>query len=65
MEFNSKLFFCALGLAFILEALPYTLFPDQMRRILQSLGEEGAPGLRRMGLFSLAAGLAVLWCTLG
>ena len=55
MEFNSKLFFSALGLAFILEALPYTLFPERMRQVLQTLGEEGASGLRRMGLFSLAA----------
>lgn len=53
MEFNSKLFFSALGLAFILEALPYTLFPERMRQVLQTLGEEGASGLRRMGLFSL------------
>ena len=65
MEFNSKLFFSALGLAFILEPLPYTLFPDRMRQVLQTLGEEGASGLRRMGLFSLAAGLIVLWLTLG
>ena len=64
MEFNSKLFFSALGLAFILEALPYTLFPERMRQVLQTLGEEGASGLRRMGLFSLAAGLIVLWLTL-
>ena len=64
MEFNSKLFFSALGLAFILEALPYTLFPERMRQGLQTLGE-GASGLRRMGLFSLAAGLIVLWLTLG
>ena len=65
MEFNSKLFFSALGLAFILEALPYTLFPERMRQVLQTLGEEGASGLRRMGLFSLAAGLFVLCLTLG
>ena len=44
MEFNSKLFFSALGLAFILEALPYTLFPERMRQVLQTLGEEGASG---------------------
>ena len=65
MEFNSKLFFSALGLAFILEALPYTLFPERMRQVLQTLGEEGASGLRRMGLFSLAAGLIVLGSPLG
>ena len=64
MEFNSKLFFSALGLAFILEAL-HTLFPERMRQVLQTLGEEGASGLRRMGLFSLVVGLIVLWLTLG
>ena len=65
MEFDSKLFFSALGLAFVLEALPYTLFPERMRQVLQTLSEEGASGLRRMGLFSFAAGLIVLWLTLG
>ena len=64
MSFTGSLFFSALGLAFILEALPYTLFPERMRQVLQSLGEEGASGLRRMGLFSLAAGVVVLWLTL-
>ena len=64
MEFDGRLFFSALGLAFILEALPYTLFPERMRQVLQSLGEEVAPGLRRMGLFSLAAGVVVLWLAL-
>ncbi|MFR6520082.1 MAG: DUF2065 domain-containing protein [Bilophila wadsworthia] len=62
---QQQAFFSALGLAFILEALPYTLFPERMRQVLQTLGEEGASGLRRMGLFSLAAGLIVLWLTLG
>ena len=65
MEFNSKLFFIPLVMAVILEALPYTLFPERIRQVLQTLGEEGASGLRRMGLFSLAAGLIVLWLTLG
>ena len=36
-----------------------------MRQVLQTLGEEGASGLRRMGLFSLVVGLIVLWLTLG
>lgn len=65
MSFDSTLFFSALGLAFILEALPYVLFPDKMRQVLQTLGEEDAARLRRMGLFSLSAGLLVLWFALG
>ena len=65
MEFDGRLFFSALGLAFILEALPYALFPDRMRQVLRALGEEDASGLRRMGLTALACGLVVLWLTLG
>lgn len=65
MEFNSRLFFSALGLTFVLETLPYTLFPERMRQVLQTPGEKGTSGLRRMGLFSFAAGLIILWLTLG
>lgn len=65
MDFDGRLFFSALGLAFILEALPYALFPDRMRQVLRTLGEESAPGLRRMGLTALVCGLVVLWLTLG
>lgn len=65
MDFDSRLFFSALGLAFILEALPYALFPERMRQVLQALGGESAAGLRRMGLTALMAGLVVLWLTLG
>lgn len=65
MEFNGRLFLSALGLAFILESLPYILFPERMREALLTLSEGGASGLRKMGLFALAAGIGVLWCALG
>lgn len=64
MTFNSTLFFSALGLAFILEALPYLLFPDRMRRTLVALAEEGAGALRRMGGLSLLCGVVILWLAL-
>lgn len=65
MEFDSRFFFSALGLAFILEALPYLLFPERMLEVLRSMGEGDAARLRRMGLTALGAGLAVLLFTLG
>lgn len=64
MTFNSTLFFSALGLAFILEALPYLLFPERMRQALVALAEEGGGALRRMGGLSLLCGVVILWLTL-
>lgn len=64
MEFNGTLFFSALGLAFILESLPYLLFPERMQQALTSLFEQGPAALRRMGLFALGLGLVVLVLTL-
>lgn len=64
MEFNGTLFFSALGLAFILESLPYILFPERMKEALSAVFEQGACALRRMGLFALGLGLVVLMLTL-
>lgn len=65
MNFDFTLFLSALGLAFMLEGLPYILFPEQMRRVLQQLDEQGAPSLRRMGLTALCLGLLILWLARG
>ncbi len=64
MEFNGTLFFSALGLAFILESLPYILFPERMKEALSAVFEQGPAALRRMGLFALGLGLFVLMLTL-
>ena len=60
MEFNGTLFFSALGLAFILESLPYILFPERMKQALTAVFEQGPSALRRMGLFALGLGLGIL-----
>lgn len=65
MQFDSELFFSALGLALLLEALPYILFPEKMLAFLRQLGEGDAGGLRRTGLVGLGVGLAILALTLG
>lgn len=61
MNFNAELFFCALGLAFIIEGLPWTLFPQGMRRVLLALAEGPLSGFRRMGLCAVGLGLLIIW----
>lgn len=56
-----RLFLTALGLAFVLEGLPYFLLaerlPDYLRRLAQ-----GGPGLlRALGLAAMLAGLTLVF----
>lgn len=61
MQFDAPLFFTALGLAFVLEGLPWALFPQGMRRVMQSLTLGPAEMLRRMGLAAVGIGMLVVW----
>jgi len=60
MEFDGKTFLTALGLAFILEGLPYFLFAERMPKVLRFLSERPAPELRRLGLTAILTGLLVV-----
>ncbi|MBU2539291.1 MAG: DUF2065 domain-containing protein [Proteobacteria bacterium] len=55
-----KLFVTLLGLVFVLEAIPYVLFPEAMQRWLARLSQMEAGSLRATGL--LALGLGLLLC---
>lgn len=61
MNFNAELFLCALGLAFIIEGLPWALFPQGMRKVLLTLAEGPLSGFRRMGLTGIGLGLLIIW----
>ena len=63
MNFNFSLFFCALGLAAVLEALPWILAPDAMRDAFLRLAELPARQGRAAGFVILALGL--LLCAAG
>ena len=63
MQFDAELFFCALGLACIIEGLPWALFPQGMRRVLLTLAEGPLSGFRRMGLTAVGVGLLIIWLT--
>lgn len=64
-NFDATLFFCALGLAFIFEALPYVLFAERMPKVLLSMAEKPASSLRAMGLFGMGLGLLLIWLMRG
>ncbi|HEX9714993.1 MAG TPA: DUF2065 domain-containing protein [Desulfurivibrionaceae bacterium] len=58
-----KLLVTVLGLIFILEAIPYVLFPEAMQRWLARIGQMKAGTLRTMGLFVLVLGLLLCYLT--
>ena len=58
-------FLTALGLALGLEGAAYALFPEQMRRAMETVFASGDAALRRFGLVAALIGLAVVWLVRG
>ena len=58
-----KLLVTVLGLVFVLEAIPYVLFPEAMQRWLARIGQMDAGALRVTGLFDLGLGLLLCYLT--
>ena len=61
MNFDLSFFLCALGLAFVLEGLPYFLWAEKMPSVLAMLSRRSPSGLRRMGSLALVAGLVLVF----
>jgi hypothetical protein len=61
MQFDWKLFLTALGLAFILEGLPYFLAAEKMPAVLRALAERRPGELRGIGMSAILAGVALLF----
>ncbi len=61
MNFDLELFLIALGLAFIIEGLPWALFPDAMRKAMLYMTTSPTWQLRRIGLMGIGAGLLLVW----
>ncbi len=59
MNFNFSLFLAALGLACVLEALPWIVSPRKTRETLMELLSLPEETLRRGGLFLMVLGVAV------
>jgi len=57
MEF----FLCVLGMVFIIEGIPYFLFPLKWKQLLLKVDEMSESWLRLMGLISILIGLAIVY----
>lgn len=64
-NFDATLFLSALGLAFIIEALPYAIFAERMPKILASMAENPPSVLRAMGFFGICLGIFIIWLVRG
>lgn len=60
MRFHLSLFVAALGLACVLESLPWLLAPDRMREVLRHLERLPAEKLRVWGFLLLGIGLILV-----
>jgi hypothetical protein len=61
MHIDWSLLLSALGLAFILEGLPYFLWAERMPKVLKLLAESPVSGLRRLGITAILAGLLLVY----
>lgn len=60
MHFSFGFFLAALGLALILEGLPYFLFAERMPGVLKMLSEREPASLRKMGILVILLGLVLV-----
>ncbi len=61
MHSSLGFFVAALGLALILEGLPYFLFAERMPSVLRLLAEREPASLRRMGALVILLGLVLVY----
>lgn len=60
MKFQLNLFLAALGLALVIEGLPYFLAPDTVKKMAERMQELPSGTLRFIGLLSMIGGLVVV-----
>ena len=60
MKFQWDIFLAALGLALVLEGLPYFLSPEMVKKLAIRLLDIPGRNLRLFGLLSIACGLALV-----
>lgn len=61
MQFDFSLLFTALGLAFVLEGLPYFIFAERMPAVLKRLLEMSPSALRKLGILVILTGLVLVY----
>ena len=61
MHIDWQLLFTALGLALVIEGLPYFLFAEKMPSLLKLLAEQPPKALRILGCMAMFAGLFIVF----
>ena len=56
-----KYFLTALGLALIIEGMPYFLAPGELKRTLETIRRQPESSLRLFGLAAMLAGVGLLY----
>ncbi|HON59973.1 MAG TPA: DUF2065 domain-containing protein [Smithella sp.] len=56
-----KFFLCVLGMVFIVEGVPYFLFPEKLKIYLSKITSVSDSTLRFLGLTAMIAGLILLY----
>ena len=59
--FRMDYFLCCLGLVFIIEGLPYFLFPEKLKIYMLKIVEFPATTLRFLGISAMIIGLILLY----
>lgn len=61
MHIDWNVLLTALGLALVLEGLPYVIFSDKLPEMLTELARRGPSAIRFMGLSAICAGVLIVW----
>jgi len=65
MDIDFRLVAMAVGIALVIEGMPYFLLAEKMPAVLRGLSELSPRVLRIMGLAAMAAGLVLVWLMRG
>ncbi len=61
MRFDWSFFICALGLAIVLEGLPYFLWAEKMPKVLLTLATHRPKTLRNLGITAIILGVLIVF----
>ncbi|MFZ5428251.1 MAG: DUF2065 domain-containing protein [Thermodesulfobacteriota bacterium] len=61
MNIDLKLVAMAVGIALVIEGMPYFLLAEKMPEVLRRLSSMPPGALRVMGAAAMASGLALVW----
>ncbi len=65
MHIDWNLLLTALGLALVIEGLPYVILADRLPAMLAELARRGPSAIRLTGLLAICCGVLIVWLVRG